>query len=69
MPIAWSVPLTVVVSHMQALCSRSFTEADIGNVEVVEEQTAFHRPDGAPTTFTSVSVAMLRPILAADQVA
>ncbi len=64
MPIAWSVPLTVVVSHMQALCSRSLTEADTGNVEVGEV-----RPDGGPTTFTSVSVAMLRPTLAADQLA
>ncbi len=25
MQIAWSVPLTVVVSHMQALCSRFFS--------------------------------------------
>jgi len=69
MPIAWSVPLTVVVSHMQAVCSRSLAEADTGNVEVGEERTVFLRPDGPPTTFTSVSVAMLRPTLAAYQLA
>ena len=67
--VAWSVPLTVVVSHMQALCSRSLNEADTGNVEVGEERTVFLRPDCAPTTFTSVSVATLRPLLAAHQLA
>ena len=59
--VAWYVRLTLVVPHMQALCSRSPTEADTGNVEVGEERTVFLRPDGAPTTFTCVSVVMLRP--------
>jgi len=61
MPVAWYAPLTVVIPQMQALCSRSPTEADTGNVEVGEERTVFLRPNGAPTTFTCVSVAMLRP--------
>ncbi len=39
--VAWYVPVTVVVPHMQALCSRSPMETDTGNVEVGEERTVF----------------------------